>query len=86
MFHPTEILAMRRRSCLCSSKLVLVQAECAKCKEEAVQLKKREELAAYFKGIGVEDLEDNGLSTELMNLGVTVPKDLLELDQVSTLG
>jgi len=56
------------------------------CKEEASLLARREELVVYFKGVGVADIEDNGLSIELTKLGVTVPKDLLELDQVSSLG
>ena len=78
MRHPTELLALRRRSC-CSSKLVRVLDECNKCVEEAASL---DEIAVFFKGIGVADIKQNGLSTELSKLGVTSPKDLLLLDQV----
>jgi len=134
MRHPTELLALRRRSC-CSSKLVRVLDECAKCVEEAAVEREQElrrealkaaqaqaqaealaqaqriveqrerqkekereiekeraekaarlasldEIAVFFKGVGVADIEQSGLSIELLKLGVTSPKDLLLLDQV----
>ena len=53
--------------------------------DKAARVASLDEVAVFFRGVGVADIEQSGLSIELLKLGVTSPKDLLLLDQVIAL-